>query len=180
MGNNKNSRIMKKQENNFAYIDSQNLYLGTQRDLGWDLDYRKFRVYLRDKYKVNKAYLFIGYLADNKVMYQRLQEYGYILIFKPVLVNKDGSVKGNVDADLVLQVMRDYKNEEFNKAVIVTSDGDFYCLVDYLYKKNKLAKVISPYIKTCSVLLKRKAKDKIVFMDNLKKKLKYKKRKSTA
>ncbi len=170
---------MKKKQNNYAYIDSQNLHLGVQRDLGWDLNYKKFRIYLREKYKVTKAYMFIGYISDNKVMYQRLQEYGYILSFKPVLISKEGEIKGNVDADLVLQVMRDYNNEEFDQAVIVTSDGDFYCLVEYLYKRNKLLKVMSPYIKTCSVLLKKKAKEKIVFMDNLRKKLEYK-RKSTA
>ena len=169
----------KEAKNNFAYIDSQNLHLGVRRDLGWDLDYRKFRIYLRDKYQVAKAYMFIGFIPDNQMMYQRLQEYGYILVFKPVLINKDGEVKGNVDADLVLQVMRDYMDKEFNQAVIVTSDGDFYCLVEYLYKRGRLLKVISPYIKTCSVLLKKKAKERMIFMDNMKKKLMYK-RKSTA
>ena len=107
----------KSKANNFAYIDSQNLHLGVQRDLGWDLDYKKFRIYLRDKYNVTKAYMFIGYMPDNKVMYQRLQEHGYILSFKPVLINKDGEVKGNVDADLVLQVMRDYMNHEVDQSV---------------------------------------------------------------
>jgi uncharacterized LabA/DUF88 family protein len=170
---------MKQPSDNFAYIDSQNLHLGMQRDLGWDLDYKKFRIYLHEKYHIAKVYMFLGYLPDNKIMYQRLQEYGYILSFKPVLINKDGEVKGNVDADLVLQVMRDYMDHEFDQALIVTSDGDFYCLVEYLYKRNKLLKVMSPYIKTCSILLKKRAKEKIVFMNNLKKKLEYK-RKSTA
>lgn len=168
---------MREKINNFAFIDSQNLNLGVQR-LGWSLDFRKFRVYLKDKYHVSRAYLFLGYMPENQNMYSKLQEYGFILIFKPVLINGDGDIKGNVDADLVLQAMIDYK--EYNKAVIVTSDGDFYCLVKYLYKNNKLEKVLSPYIKTCSVLLRKTAKDKLVFMNNLKKKLVYKKRKSTA
>ena len=169
---------MKKKQNNFAYIDSQNLNLGI-KELGWDLGFRKFRIYLRDKYQIKKAYLFIGYIPENQVMYQRLQEYGYVLIFKPILVNKDGAVKGNVDADLVLQTMRDYMNKEFDQMVIVTSDGDFYCLVEYLYKRSKLKMVISPNSQKCSILLKKKAKEKIVFMDNLKRKLEYK-RKNTA
>lgn len=86
-------------------------------------------------------------------------------------------MKGNIDADLVLQVMIDYQS--YNKAVLVASDGDFYSLVKYLYEHNKLEKVISPYVKTCSILLKKSAKEKIVFMDNPRKKLEYK-RKSTA
>ncbi len=160
---------------NYAYIDSQNLNLGIQ-SLGWSLDYKRFRVYLREKYKVEIAYLFIGYLPENQDLYDSLQKNGYILKFKPVLPNKDGSHKGNVDADLVLQATIDYYEKNFDRALIVTSDGDFYCLVKFLYKNNKLLNVISPYQKTCSTLLKKTAREKIVFMDNLKSKLEYKKK----
>lgn len=162
---------MNKKENNFAFIDSQNLNLGIQ-SLGWKLNYKRFRIYLKEKYKVSTAYLFIGYIPDNQDLYSSLQESGYVLVFKPTLPDKNGEVKGNVDADLVLQAMIDYNR--YSKAVIVTSDGDFYSLVKYLYKNNKLKCVMSPYFKTCSVLLKKTAKEKIVFMSNLKKKLEYK------
>lgn len=162
---------MDKQENNFAFIDSQNLNLGI-KSLGWKLSHRRFRIYLKEKYKVSTAYLFIGYIPSNQDLYSSLQEAGYVLIFKPTLLDKNGEVKGNVDADLVLQAMVDY--EKYDKAVIVTSDGDFYSLVKYLYKNNKLGCVMSPYVKTCSVLLKKTAREKIVFMDNLRKKLEYK------
>ena len=100
-----------KQENNYAFIDGQNLYLGVQ-GLGWKLNYKRFRVYLNDKYKVSKAYLFIGLIPENQELYISLQEYGYILIFKPILVSKIREPKGNVDADLVLHTMIEYKNYE--------------------------------------------------------------------
>jgi len=167
---------MKKIENNFAFIDSQNLNLGIQ-DLGWKLDFRKFRIYLKEKYRVKKAYLFIGYLPENQDLYRSLQEYGYLLVFKPVMKNKNGEVKGNMDAELVLQAMIDFN--EYDRAIIVTSDGDFYCLVNYLYGKNKLAVVLSPNYEKCSILLKKATREKIFFMDNLREKLEYK-RKSTA
>jgi hypothetical protein len=35
----------------YAFIDSQNLNLGTQ-SAGWKLDFRKFRLYLKNKYGV--------------------------------------------------------------------------------------------------------------------------------
>ncbi len=111
-------------------------------------------------------------MPENQDLYSALQSYGYVLIFKPTLSDKDGNVKGNVDADLVLQAMIDY--EKYDKALIVSSDGDFYCLVKYLYKQEKLKVVISPYVKTCSILLKKTAKEKIIFMDNLQNKLAYK------
>jgi len=167
-----------RQEKNFAFIDSQNLNLGI-RELGWKIDYGKFRVYLKEKYDAVKAYMFIGYLPENQNLYKALQEKGYILVFKPVLKDGDGKAKGNVDADLVLRAMIDYG--DYEKAVIVTSDGDFYCLAGYLYEKNKLKVILSPYVKTCSTLLKKTAKEKMVYMDNLRNKLEYiAKEKSTA
>jgi len=162
-----------KKKTNYAFIDSQNLNLGI-RKLGWKLDYKKYRIYLKHKYKVTKAYIFIGYLAVNQDLYSFLQSAGYVLIFKPTLPDKDGKVKGNVDADLVLQAMIDYK--KYDKAILVSSDGDFYSLVKYLYSKGKIEKVMSPDIKNCSTLLKKNAKEKIVFMHNLRRKLEYKKK----
>jgi len=156
-------------ENNFAFIDSQNVNLGVQ-SMGWKLSWRKFRIYLKEKYGVSTAYLFLGYIPLNQDLYSSLQKAGYVLIFKPILPGEN--VKGNVDADLVLKAMIDYNN--CDKVIIVTSDGDFYSLAKYLYEQNKLLFVMSPYVKTCSALLKIAAKEKIVFMANLRKKLEYK------
>lgn len=154
--------------NNFAFIDSQNVNLGVQ-ELGWKLDFRKFRVYLREKYCATKAYLFIGYIPENQNLYRSLQEFGYVLVFKPVMRDNDGEVKGNIDAELVLQATVDY--ERYDRAVIVSNDGDFYCLVNYLREKGKLRVVISPNHAKCSALLKKAARAQIVFMDNLQNKL---------
>jgi len=165
-------------ENNFAYIDGQNLNLGI-KSLGWDLDFKKFRIYLREKYGVSKAYYFVGFVAGNQRLYDALQEYGYILNFKPVILGDDKKPKGNIDADLVLRAMIDLHENIFNKTLIITSDGDFYSLVVYFYSKDKLRAVISPNKKKCSSLLRKSAKEKMIYLDNLKEKLEYK-RKSTA
>ena len=159
---------MKSALTNYAFIDSQNVNLGV-REFGWHLDFHRFRMYLQEKYGVKKAYLFIGYIPENQNLYKVLQEYGYVLIFKPVTRNKNGDVKGNVDAELVLQAMIDYA--DYEKAIIVTSDGDFYCLVRYLYVRNKLGFVLSPSRVKCSILLKKAAKEKIIFFNNLRGKL---------
>ena len=161
---------MNKKVNNYAFIDSQNVNLGTQ-ELGWRLDFRKLIVYLREKYSVGTAYLFIGYLPENKNLYSSLQRYGYLLVFKPVMKDDKGRPKGNIDADLVLQAMLDYN--DYDRAVILTSDGDFYSLVDHFYKNKKLEVVLSPNKKKCSVLLQKAAREKIWYMDNMRKKLEY-------
>jgi len=167
---------MEKFSNNYAYIDSQNVYKGTKRDLGWEIDWSYFRTYLQHKYRVVQAYLFIGFMPEHNNIYDELQKAGFILKFKPVLSNGDRGVKGNVDADLVLQAMIDYSH--YDKAVLVSSDGDFYSLARYLYDNKKLLAVLSPHRKTCSSLLRKSARDKMVYMDTLKEKLA--KRKSTA
>jgi uncharacterized LabA/DUF88 family protein len=138
----------------YAFIDSQNLNLGVKGQ-GWNLDFAKFRKYLDDKYGVTKAFLFIGFVEGNQSLYTYLQESGYICVFKPTLAirrNKKVIIKGNVDAELVLHTMIEYRN--YKKAIIVSGDGDFHCLIEYLEKKKKLAKIIVPSRKHSSLLRK--------------------------
>jgi uncharacterized LabA/DUF88 family protein len=125
----------------YTFIDAQNLNLGI-RSLGWKLDWRKFRLYLRNKYHVPNAFLFIGYKPGNEALYTYLQQCGYIVVMKPTMELPNGKVKGNVDAELVLHSMIQYPN--YTKAIVVSGDGDFYCLIEYLAQKNKLLRLITP------------------------------------
>src|SRR6185312_8386406 len=129
----------------------QNLNLAI-RELGWKIDWKRFRIYLSENYAVTKAFLFIGYIEGNSQLYAALQEAGFICIFKPTLKYKDGTTKGNCDAELVLQAMIEF--DDYEKAIIVTGDGDFYCLVKYLSEKDKLAALMIPNRFRFSALLK--------------------------
>jgi uncharacterized LabA/DUF88 family protein len=160
---------MKKPQNNYAFIDSQNLNLSI-RSQGWILDFRRFRQYLHDKYDVTKAFLFIGYVYENQALYTGLQKDGYILVFKPTLKLPSGKVKGNVDAEIVLHAMIEYEN--YHKALIVTGDGDLYCLVDYLIKNDKLLKLMVPNKNSFSSLFRR-LMPHMAFMNDLRNKLEY-------
>lgn len=154
----------------YAFIDSQNLNLGV-KSLGWKLDFARFRKYLTEKYSVEKAFLFIGFVPDNQPLYTYLQKSDYIVIFKPTLEGKKkgmGTIKGNVDAELVLHSMIEYPN--YDKAIIVSGDGDFYCLVEYLESKHKLGKIITPNKKYSSLL--RKFSSHIVLVNLFKDKVK--------
>ena len=150
----------------YAFIDSQNT-----QDCGWKMDFGRFYIYLKDKHKVSKAFLFIGYVAGNEALYTFLQEAGYIVIFKPTLEYKKGRekfTKGNVDAELVLHSMIEYS--KYDKAIIASGDGDFLCLIEYLEKKDKLLHVIIPNSKKYSALL-RKFKKYFVYLEIVKNKL---------
>lgn len=161
---------------NYAFIDSQNLNLSI-KELGWRLDFKKFKQYLKDKYHVTKAYLFLGFIAENSDLYKSLQDAGFILIFKPTLTYKDGHTKGNCDAELVLQTMIELKN--YQKALLVTGDGDFHCLAKYLIQENKLEKLLIPNQRKYSALLKKFPSQFLAFINDLQPKLSYTKKKRT-
>lgn len=155
---------MKKQKRRvtYAFIDSQNLNLGTSKDIskhgkriyiGWKLDFKKFRQYLTDKFRVNKAFLFIGYIPQNKTLYHALHSFGYELVYKPTVKDDQGKVKGNVDAELVLYAAA-VEFVRYEKAVVVAGDGDYRCLYEFLVKRGKLLRIIIPNSKSESSLLK--------------------------
>ncbi len=157
-------------QNNYAFIDSQNLNLGVQK-FGWKMDWVKFRRFLKDSYGVGKAYMFIGYIPEFESLYAQLHEAGYLIVLKPTydmtkprpeedVKNETGTVKsgkngedketkeekkpvkGNIDAEMVLWAVKEMKN--YDKAVVVSGDGDFYCLVEYLDEQDKLLKLLAP------------------------------------
>lgn len=149
----------------FAFIDSQNSNLSVRNDInrngvliykGWPLDFKKFYFYLKTKYQVSKVFLFIGKVAGNESLYESLARIGYQIIFKPTLQyfggNSSPQIKGNVDAELVLHTMIEYNN--FDQAIIVSGDGDYFCLIEYLEKNEKLLHVMIPNKFSFSSLLR--------------------------
>lgn len=190
-------RLKAKRPNTYAFIDSQNLNLGTQR-MGWKLDWRKFRQYLADKHGVTKAYMFIGYMSENESMYEYMHELGFLVVLKPTVdistpretsgqtdiakpaaTAKTGddkekpTVKGNIDADLVLHAMKELPN--YSQAVIVSGDGDFFSLAEYLEEQGKLAHILTPNWQYSSLL--KRFEPKIIRLDQLRRQLSYHDRK---
>jgi uncharacterized LabA/DUF88 family protein len=181
-----------KKPNTYAFIDSQNLNLGTQR-MGWKVDWRKFRQYLKDKHGVSKAYMFIGYMSENEALYEYMYELGFLVVLKPTVDmnipkdvaqkaentadeadNKDKpAVKGNVDAELVLYAMKELPNYE--RAIIVSGDGDFFSLAEYLDEQGKLAHIMAPNWQYSSLL--KPFEPKIIRLDQLRRQLSYHDRK---
>jgi len=161
------------------------------------MDWRKFRQYLRDKYNVTHAYMFIGYMAENEQLYEHMHDLGYLIVLKPTLdmkvtpdVSKEATensdvakaegkdkekvpVKGNIDADLVLHAMKELPN--YSKAIIVSGDGDFYGLIEYLKGRNKLLHIMTPNWMYSSLL--KHFEEYIVRLDQLKHELRYHDRK---
>lgn len=143
--------------NNRAFVDAQNLYLSTKNaEDPWKIDMRRFRVYLKEKYNVDEAYCFFGAYEDRySKMYQSFEEYGYILVFREHGAAFKGKKKGNVDVDIVFEVMRELlEKEAFEKVVLVSGDGDYKRMVSYLIEIGRFEKILLPNKATASSLYK--------------------------
>ena len=148
---------------NRAFIDGQNFYRGVSATAPeWQLDYARFRRYLREKYKVDEAYYYIGYYSSsNESLYDNLQRAGFILRFRERVEEMITNKKGNVDTDIVFGIMRSIAdNDDFDKVVLVSGDGDYYRTVKYLVDKDRLEKVLFPNFKFASSLYYRQLSPK--------------------
>jgi uncharacterized LabA/DUF88 family protein len=146
------------------YIDGNNLYRSA-KELGFEIDYKKLRGWLRQKYNANNIYLFIGLVPERVKFYEHLQSCGYILVFKQT-VSVGEKIKGNCDAELVLKTVSDFYNKSFSKCILITGDGDFGCLVEFLKENNSIEAVLAPDENKCSILLRNKNIE-ITFLNEL-------------
>lgn len=159
------------QENNFAFIDGQNLYMGTKSEEPmWSVDFAKFREYLKRKYCVSRAYYFLGFVIDEKRdLYDKIQEAGFILKFREHHSSMIGKKKGNVDGDIIFSIMKKiYKKESFDKIVLVSGDGDYRTLVDFLIEEDKFKKILFPNKKFASSLYKKITRVHFDYLVNIK------------
>lgn len=166
----KNKNNMK-QEKNLAFIDGQNLYMGTRSEKpAWNVDLKKFRNYLSKKYHVETAYYFLGFVDERKQdLYESIQKSGFILVFKKHNDAMLGTKKGNVDTDIVFRIMKKlYKKERFDKIVLVSGDGDYYMLVDFLIEENLFLKILFPNKEFASSLYKKITRKFFDYLVNIK------------
>ncbi len=146
-------------EKNLAFIEGQNLYMGTsKREVDpWKVDLARLRIYLERKYKIDKAYYFLGYVQEaNQDLYEEIQNAGFVLVFREHSPAMIGKKKGNVDSDIIFQVMKKlYKQEKFDKIILVSGDGDYKLLVDFLIEENRFEKILFPDRSRASSLYKK-------------------------
>ncbi len=155
-------------EKNYAFIDGQNLHMGvTNIKNSWRIHFKKFRTFLRDKYHIEIAYYFLGCVIEEKRdLYTRLQESGFVLVFREHNPAMLGKKKGNVDADIIFSVMKKlYQDEEFDKVVLISGDGDYKRMVDFLIEEGKFKKVLFPNKEFASSLYKKLGSEYFDYLD---------------
>lgn len=161
-----------KQKKITAYIDASNLRFWVSQS-NWELDYKSFRSWLRDKFWISKAILFMWLIPEYADLYNYLQEIWYDIIFRPTLTNKEWKTKWNVDWELILQISSDYYEWKVEKVILVSWDGDYHCIVHFLKNKKVPISIVSPNKNYLSYLLK-KTLVPIIILDDFSNKLKKK------
>ena len=179
-----------KEAKNFAFIDAQNLYFGTTKcdscakklgiDLkdmqladcacsnAWEVNLERFRIYLAENYGVKEAYYVLGYLNEkHDELYKEIQKAGFIISFKEHSSKAKSAKKGNVDTDIVFEVMRSLIENSFDKVIIVSGDGDYKKLIYYLVSKNKFKKILFPNKKFASSLYKALGSEYYDYLENI-------------
>jgi uncharacterized LabA/DUF88 family protein len=147
-----------------AYIDGANLHSGSQ-ELGFKIDYKKFYGWLKQKYEVTEICLFLGFVSYRKNYYTELEHYGYKLIFKETITDRNGKTKGNCDAELILKAVSDFYERLLDSSIIISGDGDFRCLIDFLDNRSSITAVLCPSRSKSSYLI-RKTKTPLLFLDD--------------
>lgn len=123
----------------FAFIDATNIIYGAS-NYGWRMDFHKLAHYLKMRFGVSKILYYAG--VDNENLkqlkfYEKLQEFGFQLRLVPVKKFKDGKKKADVDSRMTFEMMKYFK--EYDRAVVMTGDGDFYWVLEHLIAaKNRI------------------------------------------
>ncbi|MFW5887414.1 MAG: NYN domain-containing protein, partial [Bacteriovoracia bacterium] len=117
-----------------VFIDGANLHKSA-KELGFNIDYKKFYGWLKQKYRADSVYLFLGYIPENEKVYKKLEKIGYLIIYKETVNYLKDKVKGNCDTDLVLKVCSEFYENNVRDFILISSDGDFSSLVDFLIMK---------------------------------------------
>ncbi len=97
------------------------------------------------------------------------------MVFKEHQEGFTGKKKGNVDTDIVFEIMKSLIEETFDKVILVSGDGDYKKVVDYLIKKGKFEKILFPNKKFASSLYKKLGNESFSYLSrkDIKMKIEY-------
>ena len=128
------------------FIDAANI-LYSQRDLGWQVDYKKLAAYFREKFNLVFLGFYYGVIKENQGQqrfFDMLIDRGYTLRTKPVkyIKTEKGTIlKGNLDIEIAFDILR--LQRKFDTCVLISGDSDFEIILKYLRRRRKRVIVFS-------------------------------------
>ena len=148
----------------YAFIDASNIIYGARTE-GWLIDQKKLFNYLKTKFKTSKTFFYFGKDDANKKQLgflKKLESFGFTLRVKQI--KRFGNrQKANCDVDLTLDMV--LLKEKYDRAIVLTGDGDFLPLFEYL-KKEKREVVILAFPRSTARELKQFAGGDFIGLTN--------------
>ena len=166
-----------KQPETYAFIDASNIIYSAARS-GWKVDFEKLAKYLHERFQVQRILYFAGVDTDNLKQlkfYEVLQKFSYELRLIPVKTFSDGSKKADVDSRMTFEMMLHFK--KYTKAIIMTGDGDYYWVLEYLLKQKHGQIILISHSKTTARDLKKLFANKATDIETLRKIIAFKEKK---
>jgi len=148
----------------YAFIDASNIIYGAKAE-GWFIDQKKLFKYLKQKFKVSKVFFYFG--KDDKnpkqtKFLQKLESFGFTLRVKQIKRYRF-RIKANCDVDLTMDML--LLKDKYRRAVVLTGDGDFLPLFEYLREQSRDI-VIMAFTKRTSRELRRFAGSNFIGLSN--------------
>lgn len=137
------------QERIALFIDGSNLYAAA-KTLDFNIDYKRLLNFFANKGQLIRAFYFTALLEDQEYSPIRplvdwLDYNGYTMVTKAAKEFTDEAgrkkIKGNMDIELAVDLME--MAYSIDHAVILSGDGDFRRLVEYVQRKGLRVTVVS-------------------------------------
>jgi len=118
----------------YVAIDAANLYYAALK-AKLHLNFEQIYNWFNKNTKYVELGFYTAYNAEDQKQIEfleRLEEYGYKIIKKPIKVFQNYKIKGNMDIEITVDLLR--REAEFDVFVLMSGDGDFSYLIKALTK----------------------------------------------
>jgi uncharacterized LabA/DUF88 family protein len=149
----------------FVYVDAANIILSAQNH-GLDIDSLKLVRHLTDVHRATRVMYFTGNFKSKRREFDVLKTAGVELVYKEIY-NEEHKAKANCDVEIAHRMTKDALLNPPEKIVLVSGDGDFAALCDFVHERSIEMKVVAFDPISCSRVLKRRAFTKISFLIEL-------------
>ncbi len=135
----------------YVFIDAANVTFRKKDRKTWKIDLQQLAYYLRNRFEASRIFYYSGVDYKNQMqlhVYDKLQAWGYELCLNPVkkFRNEEGKeyLKADIDSRMTFDMMRYFP--AYDRAVVMTGDGDFLWVLEYLLlKKGQIWLLANPH-----------------------------------
>ena len=169
---NKKSKYRQK---TYVFIDATNIIYGAT-GCNFRVDFRKLFKYLKERFESERVFYYGGVDKENKKQlnfYHKLQSLGFELRLVPVKIFSNGKKKADVDSRMTFELM--LYLDKYDRLVVLTGDGDFFWVLEYLKTKKEKLWILS-FPKQTAKELKILAGPDFANLENIKERIKWTKK----